>query len=115
MLRDVFDEAERRDPTHTRTWVALVDGNNHQINRIETEAADRGVEVTIVVDLIHVLEYLWRAAHAFLLHRILRRHDKKRIGQQMRLPADCHLPLLHAFEQRALHLRGSAVDFVGEH
>src|SRR5512144_2655336 len=58
VLRDVFDEAERRDPTHTRTWVALVDGNNHQINRIETEASDRGIDVTIVVDLIHVLEYL---------------------------------------------------------
>jgi hypothetical protein len=65
VLRDVFDQAERRDPTHTRTWVALVDGNNHQINRIETEAADRGVEVTIVVDLIHVLEYLWGAAWCF--------------------------------------------------
>ena len=58
VLRDVFEEAERRDPTHTRTWVALVDGNNHQINRIEAEAADRGVAVTVVVDLIHVLEYL---------------------------------------------------------
>ena len=65
VLRDVFEEAERRDPTHTRTWVALVDGNNHQINRIEAEAADRGVAVTIVVDLIHVLEYLWGAAWCF--------------------------------------------------
>lgn len=65
VLRDVFDEAERRDPTHTRTWVALVDGNNHQINRIEAKAADRGVEVTVVVDLIHVLEYLWGAAWCF--------------------------------------------------
>lgn len=65
VLREVFDEAERRDPTHTRTWVALVDGNNHQINRIQTEASDRGIEVTIVVDLIHVLEYLWGAAWSF--------------------------------------------------
>ncbi|MDN5931963.1 MAG: ISKra4 family transposase [Pseudonocardia sp.] len=65
VLHEVFDEAERRDPTHTRTWVALVDGNNHQINRIEAEAADRGVEVTIVIDLIHVLEYLWGAAWCF--------------------------------------------------
>jgi len=45
--------------------VALVDGNNHQINRIEAEAADRGVDVTIVVDLVHVLEYLWGAAWCF--------------------------------------------------
>ena len=34
----VFDEADRRDPTHARTWIALVDGNNHQIDRIQAEA-----------------------------------------------------------------------------
>ena len=31
----VFDEAQRRDPKHRRTWVALVDGANHQIQRIK--------------------------------------------------------------------------------
>ncbi|MGI9053317.1 MAG: ISKra4 family transposase [Ilumatobacteraceae bacterium] len=61
----VFDEAERRDPDHQRRWVALVDGNNHQIERIEAEAAARGVEVTVVVDLVHVLEYLWGTAWCF--------------------------------------------------
>lgn len=61
----VFDEAERRDPAHERRWVALVDGNNHQIDRIEAEAARRKVSVTVVVDLIHVLEYLWGAAWCF--------------------------------------------------
>jgi len=61
----VFDEAERRDPGHHRTWVALVDGNNHQIERIEAEASRRKVKVTVLVDLIHVLEYLWLAARCF--------------------------------------------------
>lgn len=61
----IFDEAERRDPGHRRTWVVLVDGNNHQIERIEAEAQRRKVEVSIVVDLIHVLEYLWLAARGF--------------------------------------------------
>jgi hypothetical protein len=65
VIANVFDEAARRDPDHTRTWVALVDGNNHQIDRIEKEAAARSVEVTIVVDLIHVLEYLWDAVWCF--------------------------------------------------
>ena len=32
----------------------------------------------------------------------------------MRLPADRDLPLLHRLEQRALHLRGRAIDLVGE-
>ena len=58
----VFDEAERRDPKHRRTWIALVDGANHQIDRITFEARKRGVKVTIVVDFVHVLQYLWNAA-----------------------------------------------------
>jgi len=61
----VFDEAERRDPAHQRRWVALVDGNNHQIDRIKAEASTRNVNVAVVIDLIHVLEYLWGAAWCF--------------------------------------------------
>jgi hypothetical protein len=65
VVADVFDEAERRDPTHQRTWVALVDGNNHQIDQIKKEAKARNAKVTILVDLVHVLEYLWGAAWCF--------------------------------------------------
>ena len=61
----VFDEAQRRDPDHHRTWVAVVDGNNHQIERITHEAAARSVPVTILVDFVHVLEYLCKAAWCF--------------------------------------------------
>ncbi len=65
VISQVFDEAERRDPEHKRTWLALVDGNNHQIDRIKAEAEARSVQVRIVIDFIHVLEYLWRAAWSF--------------------------------------------------
>jgi hypothetical protein len=65
VVAGVFDQAERRDPNHARTWVALVDGNNHQIDRIDKEAKARGADVSIVVDLIHVMEYLWSAAWCF--------------------------------------------------
>ena len=61
----LFDEAERRDPGHERTWIALVDGANHQIDVITAEAAARDVKVTILVDFIHVIEYLWKAAWCF--------------------------------------------------
>jgi hypothetical protein len=62
----LFEEAGRRDPGHARDWVVLVDGDNHQINLIEQQAAARGItRVTILIDLIHVLEYLWKAAWAF--------------------------------------------------
>jgi hypothetical protein len=61
----IFDEADRRDPHHRRTRVALVDGNNHQIQRIEAEARARDVPVTIVIDFVHVIEYIWAAAWCF--------------------------------------------------
>jgi hypothetical protein len=61
----IFDEAERRDPDHARTWIALVDGNTHQINRITAEAKQRDVEITVLIDFVHVLEYLWPAAWSF--------------------------------------------------
>ena len=61
----VFDEADRRDPGHARTWIALVDGDNHQLGLIQAQAAARGITLAILVDFIHVLEYLWKAAWCF--------------------------------------------------
>jgi hypothetical protein len=60
-----FEEAQKRDPHHRRRWVALVDGANHQIDCIEAEATARNVEVTILIDCIHVVEYLHKAARCF--------------------------------------------------
>ena len=65
VVAQIFAEADRRDPDHARTWVALVDGNNHQIDRITAEAHARTLQVTIVIDFIHVLEYIWKAAWCF--------------------------------------------------
>jgi hypothetical protein len=61
----MFDEAARRDPAGTRPWVALVDGNAHQIEAIRAQAKARDRPVTIVIDFVHVLEYVWRAAWCF--------------------------------------------------
>jgi hypothetical protein len=62
LIGRVFDEAERRDLAHKRAWVALVDGNQHQIDRIRAEATDRDLKIATVIDFVHVLEYLWKAA-----------------------------------------------------
>ena len=61
----VFDEAARRDPGRRRTWIALVDGDVCQIAWIQAQAAARGITVVIVIDFIHVLEYLWKTAWCF--------------------------------------------------
>jgi hypothetical protein len=65
VVRAGFDEAQRRDPDHRRTWVVLVDGNRTQIQAIHAEATTRGVSTHLVLDFIHVLQYLWKAAWSF--------------------------------------------------
>jgi hypothetical protein len=65
VAREVFREAHHRDPRHRRRWVVLVDGDRHQIARVRRAARQFGVKVTLVVDFIHVLEYLWDAAWSF--------------------------------------------------
>ncbi|MFN0089378.1 MAG: ISKra4 family transposase [Acidimicrobiales bacterium] len=65
VISAAYREAERRDPCHRRPWVALVDGNDHQIRRVKAEAKARSVNVSVICDLVHVLEYLWGAAWCF--------------------------------------------------
>ena len=65
VIDDAFAEALRRDPDHERRWVVLLDGNLDQIARVKRAAQRVGATITIVLDIIHVLEYLWRAAYAF--------------------------------------------------
>jgi len=65
VIASVFAEADRRDPNHSRQWIALVDGNNHQIDRLFAEADQRGIDLHVICDFIHVLEYLWNAAKSF--------------------------------------------------
>lgn len=62
---DVFDEALARDPERNKTWVALVDGNKNQLGDIMALAEHHKVPVTPIIDIIHVIQYLWLAAWCF--------------------------------------------------
>jgi hypothetical protein len=64
VVGDAFADAFARDPEQKRRWVVLLDGNKDQLAAVTKTARRTGAQVTIVVDLIHVLEYLWKAAHA---------------------------------------------------
>ena len=64
MIGQAFDEADRRDPHHTRQRVFLVDGNKQQITAIEQHAQARRLKVPILIDFIHVSGYLGKAATA---------------------------------------------------
>jgi hypothetical protein len=66
VIEDAFQEALRRDPERKKRWVALVDGNKTQLKLIQEAAERHGVKLSIVVDFIHALEYLWKASRELL-------------------------------------------------
>ena len=65
VIDEAFLDAASRDPKRRKRWVVLVDGHTDQLARVREAAKRHRVTVTIVLDLIHVLEYLWKAAYVF--------------------------------------------------
>lgn len=65
VIESAFVEAVTRDPHQQREWVVLVDGELHQLATLKASARKQSVKVTIVLDFIHVLEYVWKAAFCF--------------------------------------------------
>lgn len=65
VIGEAFAEAKKRDPQQKQSWFALVDGNPTQINLLKKYARKESRKLTIILDLIHVIEYLWNAAHVF--------------------------------------------------
>lgn len=65
VIGEAFEEAQKRDPAHQMTWAAVVDGNKDQLRYLKHFALSFGVTLVMIVDVIHVLEYLWKAAWAF--------------------------------------------------
>lgn len=65
VIAEAFAEAIQRDPQRQKSWVALVDGNKHQLRLLRKYARQYNIKLTIVLDLIHVIEYLWQAAFVF--------------------------------------------------
>jgi len=65
VVREMFEEARTRDPLKEKQLVALVDGNEKQLRLLKEEGAALGVPLIVIIDIIHVIEYLWKAAHCF--------------------------------------------------
>ncbi|EQD70769.1 hypothetical protein B1B_04820, partial [mine drainage metagenome] len=65
VVAQLFDEAERRDPDHHRPWVALVDATATRSTSSPAPPGSGRCPVPILVDFVHVLEYLWGAAWSF--------------------------------------------------
>lgn len=65
VIAGMFHEAKARDPDYEKEWVVLVDGQCSQRDRIKAQAKKDGVLITMIIDIIHVIEYLWKAARCF--------------------------------------------------
>jgi hypothetical protein len=65
VIADAFDEAEKRDPARQKRWLVLVDGDRKLQRWARAAARRRGLQVTLVLDFIHALEYLWKAGRVF--------------------------------------------------
>jgi hypothetical protein len=63
-ISEMFDELERRNPNGERLNVVLVDGEERQMENVRAEARARSLSIIIVLDLIHVIHYLWIAGYA---------------------------------------------------
>ena len=64
VIMAMFEEAVHRDPNKEKRWVALVDGNLTQIALLEKLAETHDLPMPMVVDFIHVAQYVWKAALA---------------------------------------------------
>jgi hypothetical protein len=66
VLEEAFHDAlDREIDAANLTWVSVVDGDEQQLDILEALAQRYGVELTIILDIYHVLSYLWKAGHAF--------------------------------------------------
>lgn len=106
IVKEMFEEALQQDPFKEKPWVALVDGNKLQIRLLKAHAKHNQVKLTIIVDIIHVLEYLWKAAYAFFatgssdaqnwvsdkLFRILQGKSSLEAAGMRRKATHAHLP-----------------------
>jgi len=65
VIEEAFEEALKRDPRREKKWFVLVDGNKTQLKIVKELQQEYAVALTVVIDIIHVSEYLWKAAIVF--------------------------------------------------
>jgi hypothetical protein len=65
VIQATLDEALRRDPNMKRPWAVLLDGGEKQLDIVLNLIFGHRPDVTIILDFIHVLEYVWKAAYSF--------------------------------------------------
>jgi hypothetical protein len=65
MFGEIAAEMAKRDPSRRKTWTFLCDGERALQQRALAVLQPLGATFYVILDLFHVLEYLWKAAYAF--------------------------------------------------
>jgi hypothetical protein len=65
VIAEVAEEMKRRDPQSRKIAVCLTDGEEALKTRTETQLKKAFPGVFLILDIIHALEYLWKASYAF--------------------------------------------------
>jgi hypothetical protein len=65
MVGEIAAEMAKRDPRRRKTWTFLCDGERALQQRALAVRPPLGATFYVILDLFHVLEYLWKAASAF--------------------------------------------------
>lgn len=72
VMNEIVNDADRRDPQKNRPWVVVMDGAFHLWTLIASVLKD--ADYTGILDIIHVVEYLWDAANALNKKKEIDRH-----------------------------------------
>ncbi len=111
-------EHAARDLLQADQFVAAEDllgfrcGDTHSVDDLPLFLDRRVVDEDLEQETVALR--LGKGVDALVLDRVLGGHDEERVWHREGLPTDGHVPLGHHLEQCRLHLRGGAVDLVGE-
>jgi len=108
VLEEAFREGLRRDPGRQKTWVGLVDGNATQLALLEALSRRHQVELTIVLDVMHVSEYLWDASVAF--HEEASPQREQWVGERLHNVLRGNAAQVAAGMRRSATLRGLSAE-----
>jgi hypothetical protein len=99
VIHDTFSEALKRDPEKKQEWVVVLDGDHKQIDYANKEANKLDVSIIIIMDIIHVLEYIWKAARS--LFKEDDRESEKWVGQkiEMILKGEADIVIVNLFNE----------------
>ena len=62
VMEEIVNDAKRRDPDYKRPWVVVMDGALCLWTSIALVLS--GIQWTGIIDIIHVVEYLWKVGNA---------------------------------------------------